>query len=440
MKQKDAFMPAASPVRRTRLVSWAPSGWFVRGNTVAIDTDFVTLCCPDEFVAVRAGFTNIHEEPYIINKVIAAASTTLSDGANPTGNTVWTPLTFANGGANAAEIVASADAPTRITVHGCRPDTPRGTTGIPRWTWTDWTPLASVARTDSSNAPRVLMLRVLLPAGCKHTRPNGGFLEYHATPAMNLGFDYVAGHVPADIVTAPATIYAPAAGLGQSNPPVSCIQFLTRNAGIVGMTTGDSHHQGTSTTTQFWNYLLRATVKIGAQHIGRIPFGYWSTARGGSGSEWFFSSLTNVLDVAKPSFVVLPGWTFNDMSGSVHADQAANDAFLARLLMTSEACVSNGAVPIFLTPFPRDAHSMNEEVVRPWLKLRRFILSMRDSGAIVVDATQLLGARSSSGEFDGCYLPQYTSDQVHPNDAGHAALAKILGAEIEKLIDDSGTN
>ena len=431
-------MPVALPVRRTRIFSWAPSGWLVRGATGGVDTDFVTLCCPDDFVAIRVGLTNISSEPYTIDKIIATASTTLGDGANPTGNVTWTPLTFMNDGAGAGPIVTQADAPTQITVHGCRPGPATGDAVVPRWTWTDWVPLASVARTDSPGAPRVLMLRVLLPAGCYHTRPNGGFLEYHATPEMNLGFDYVAGHVPADLVTVPGTIHAPGACLGHTNPPVSCVQLLTRNAGIVGMTTGDSHHQGSSTTTQFWNYLLRATVQIGMKHVGRIPFGYWSTARGGANSEWFFTSLTNVLDVAKPSFVVLPGWTYNDMSGNVHADQAANDVFLARLLMTAEACVNRGAVPIFLTPFPRDPHSMTEACVRPWLRLRRVILSMRESGAIVVDATTLLGARSLSGEFDGCYRPEYSLDQMHPNDAGHAALAELLSIEIQKLVGDTG--
>ena len=169
----------------TKIVSWAPSGWLVRGVTTTIDTDFITLCCPDDFVAIRAGFTNISSSPYAIDKVIAAASTTLGDAANPTGNVTWTPLTFLNGGVDADSIVAQAGAPTQIMVQGCRPGAASENAAIPSWTWSDWVPLPSVARTDSPGAPRVLMLRVLLPAGCNHTRPNGGFLEYHASPDMN---------------------------------------------------------------------------------------------------------------------------------------------------------------------------------------------------------------------------------------------------------------
>jgi hypothetical protein len=200
----------------------------------------------------------------------------------------------------------------------------------------------------------------------------------------------------------------------------------------VGMTTGDSHHQGTSTTTQFWNYLLRATIELGARHVGRIPFGYWSTARGGADSGWFFPSLTQVLPVAKPSFVVLPGWTYNEMNGSVHADQTAADLFLARLLMAAESCLNEGAMPVFLTPFPRDRGGMTEVQVEPWLKLHKCIMALRETGAIVIDASSLFGRRTE-GVLDGTYLPNFSDDHAHPNNAAHEALARELVPIIESI-------
>ena len=426
------MLVSSRPVSRTRHISWAPSGWLVSGTTAGVDTDFLTLTCPDDFVAIRVGFTNINSEPYQVTKVIAAASRTLGDFANPVGDATWTALTFANRGASLNNIINCGDAPTTITVAGNDDQRATGGSGLPRWTWSDWTPLQSVRRTDILDGPRALMIRVLLPTGCRHTRPNGGFLEYHTRVDMNFGFDYVAGHVPADMVTVPQAIFAPAACIGHSNPPVSCVQFLTVNEGIVGITTGDSHHQGTSTTGQFWNYLLRATVEIGARHVGRIPFGYWSTAQGGTGSEWFFNSLQQILPVAKPSFVVLPGWTYNDTSKGVHADQSAVDLFVARLMMVAEACRDVGAVPVFLTPFPRDPGSMTSIQIGPWLKLRDSILAMRKGGAVVVDVVPQLG-HQSNGQLDGIYLDRYTNDQMHPNDAGHAVLAKELVVMIAQM-------
>jgi|HubBroStandDraft_1064217.scaffolds.fasta_scaffold06645_5 hypothetical protein len=424
-------MPPGHTARRTRHISWAPSGWLVDHTTAHRSTDFVTLTCPDDFLAIRLGFTNINLEPYVITKAIAIASTTPHDHVNPTGVSFWRPLTFANNGRAVDEIVVAADAPTTITVWGRR-DQPSHAPGAAHWTWTDWAPLSSVRRTDSADAPRVVMIRLLLPEGCHRTTPNGGLMEFHRDPAMNLGSCYVGGQIPLDLVTVPETVSVRDANIGIAFPAVSCVQFLTRNEGFLGMAAGDSHHQGTSTTTQYWNYLMRSTLELNARHAGRIPFGYWSTAQGGADSDYFFSRLTNVLDVARPSFVVLPGWSYNDTNLTVHADHMANLTFLSRLLMTAEACARSGAVPVFLTPFPRDAASMTPVQVAAWRSLRDTICSLRESGAVVLDATPIL-ARQANGLMDGTYQPEYTDDTVHPNDAGHAALAAALTPVIERV-------
>jgi hypothetical protein len=177
---------------------------------------------------------------------------------------------------------------------------------------------------------------------------------------------------------------------------------------------------------------LRSTTTLGARHLGDIPFGYWSTAQGGINSQHFFASLTNVLAVARPSFVVLPGWTFNDVTGNVHADRAAVDSFFARLLMAAETCVSHGAAPIFLTPFPRDPGAMVPAQIEPWRDMRTWILALREAAGIVIDATPILG-HVSDGQLDGTFLPEYSDDQIHPNDLGHAAIADKLTPIIERL-------
>ncbi len=93
----------------------------------------------------------------------------------------------------------------------------------------------------------------------------------------------------------------------------------------------------------------------------------------------------------------------------------------------------SGAVPIVLTPFPRDAASMTEIQIAPWLELRENILSMRQSGVVVVDSAAILGSMDDLGQLDGTYLPEFTSDGVHPNNAGHAAVADALMVELSAL-------
>ena len=414
--------PFPQPIApRTRQISWAPSGWLISSTTDEICTDFVTVTCPDDFAAIRVGLTNIHPEPYTISKIIAAASSTLAGHTNPTGQTGWRTLSF-NGGATGDPITVRGNLLERQTDHG----------RIPAWTWSDWLPMRSLPRRDIPGGPRVLMIRALLPKGCNHTNPNGALSEFRTTAAISRGASYVAGHVPFDAVTIPRAIDPVGACLGIANPFASCIQFLTRNEGIVGVAAGDSHAQGTSTTTQFWNYLLRSISDLNVRYGGQPPFGYWSTAEGGRTSDWFFDTMTNILDAARPGFVVLPGWTFNDRTGEVHADQTAVDIFFARLLLAAETCTRAGAVPIFLTPFPRDPGSMVAERVEAWRSLRESILALRDGGAIVLDAAAILGRRTG-GVLDGTYRPEFTDDTVHPNNAGHAAIAAALTPIIEEI-------
>ena len=68
---------------------------------------------------------------------------------------------------------------------------------------------------------------------------------------------------------------------------------------------------------------------------------------------------------------------------------------------------------------------MTPTQVNPWRAVRNAILALRESGAIVLDAAALLG-RTSGAALDGTYLPRYTDDQAHPNDAGHAIIASEL--------------
>lgn len=436
MSSQPADLLARNGLRGTSRISWAPSGWFIEYHVNAPATSFNIVTCPDDFYAVRLGFANVAPKPYAVTRAIAVPSTTSGDCCNPTGGAPWVSFTFANGGADVDSLVTDVDAPTKIVVSAAAPEWHRTGNIVPSWTWTDWAPIASLPRTDTLDAPRVLMLRVLLPGNETITQPNGNFSGYFANPAVNKGFEYGAGWVPADYVTGSDLHLdnVAAASFGEARSTVACIQFATKSRGLVGMAVGDSHHQGTSTTTQFLNYLLRTTVRLGSASVGKIPFGYVATGVGGATSNQFFQMLRSLLPVVRPSFVVLPGWTFND-EGEVNADERATNIFMARLIQAADSCIMHGTVPIFLTPFPRDAKSMTIVQVEPWRKLREAILSMRHSGAVVVDATAILGSRSQSGAFDGTYLPEFSTDGAHPNNTGHEAISNALTAELKKLAE-----
>jgi hypothetical protein len=72
---------------------------------------------------------------------------------------------------------------------------------------------------------------------------------------------------------------------------------------------------------------------------------------------------------------------------------------------------------------------MTADQLIPWLWLRETLLRLRGSDAVVIDATAILG-RHDNGTFDGTYLPSMSSDQMHPNDHGHAVVARMLSDTI----------
>jgi lysophospholipase L1-like esterase len=72
--------------------------------------------------------------------------------------------------------------------------------------------------------------------------------------------------------------------------------------------------------------------------------------------------------------------------------------------------------------------------VAPWLALRQEILAMQGTGAVVLDATAVLG-NVTNGTFDGTFLPGLSTDGVHPNDYGHSLVATLLTNAVTGLMD-----
>jgi hypothetical protein len=440
--------------RRTRRYSWMFSGWTQASELVQgrCGTEFVTIGVPDDFYAVRIGLANITRFSWTASKIIACGSACWNDRFNPLDaagvprpSSAWSRVTFANGGADRASLVTAADAPSRIVVAAKTSDHDRdGDPGDdpsnPAWTFTDWVPCASLAA-DPATGMRVLMLRALLPDRQVITYTNGAMDEFAGRPELHAGYDYFLGGMchGQDRVTDPA--YTAAENLPPdilvmnriANGPVMClIQVMTRHAGIVGLITGDSHHAGVATTSQINNFLLRCLLSFGHETKGRLPMGFVNTAAGGLTSVQFFPRMTALLQAVRPGFVVLPGWSYNETSEGIHANETAENQLFARMLLAADGVRQAGAVPIFVTPFPRDANSMTEAVRSVWLARRDSLLTLRCSGEIVLDATPLLGARTDGG-FNGTYLDGLSIDEMHPNDAGHAAVAAALTPIVRRL-------
>jgi hypothetical protein len=416
-------------LRRTNRISWMISGWIMPAELGPDDggTTSLTIGCPDDFYAVRLGFANATPDMWKISRIIGRASASFGDYANPTGAGNWLPFTFTGKGVDDRRIVSAPDAPTEIRVFAHHQGK---SAGALTWTWTDWVPLSNGAR-DPASGMRVLMLRALVPSAQKICFANSRLSSFTGNTALNHGFDCFIGGLKFnyDRVSDPDTSINESAESWRDNALVNgslfpIVQFLTKNAGIVGATTGDSHHQGTSTTEQMANYLYRATTVLGRDHIGTTPFGMVNCAFSGGRSWEFFPRFEDLLAAVRPSYAVLPGWTYNDNPGL--DEGAVNSAeYLARLIMAIEQCRDADILPIVLTPFPRNIEAMSPPQLDAWRWLRRALSELKPADAITLDAAALLGATMDS-ELTGTYLPDLSDDGAHPNDVGHSLIADRL--------------
>jgi hypothetical protein len=436
-------------LKRSHRYTWMMNGWTNNSylDDVGGGTEFTTIGVPDDFVAVRVGFANINTEPWTVRKIIACASSSWNDSFNPVDDTrtprvaeAWSTLTFQNAGSDRDSLVTAAGAPVEIAVAGNGADPAMGETSNPFWTFTDWVPCASAAA-DPATGMRILMLRALIPGNQEVTFTNGKMTEYAADPSINNGYGYFTGGLKrdTDLVTdpAPQALHGMRASTLRANHLVngqliSLVQVLTRNAGIVGLITGDSHQAGTSTTSNVNKFLTQCLLGIGRGTIGTVPVGVVSTASGGLSSQQFFPRMTTLLDTVRPSFVVLPGWSYNELDRGAYATASAEHVLFVRMILAADQVRAAGAIPIFTTPFPRNRAAMTPAVMDGWLAQRDAILAMRRTGEFVFDATPLLGA-VENGRFTGTYLDGLSSDAIHPNNKGHAILARAMAPMVEGI-------
>ena len=434
-------LPEPTPsirARRTKFVSWSPSGW-LQSAAVPAGTGVLAVGCGGAFRAVRVGIPNAGTDPFTIARMAASASADWSDYVNPTSGAPWTHLTFAGQGELSDAVVSDPAAPREIIVHPAPAPALPGSGRAPRWTWTDWTPLRS-AGPDRATGMHVLMLRWLnTVTGQRFTFANGNFGHgWTGLPEVNHGFDYAMGgyNNGADFVTAPAAgdmHWQTCRHNGLLNgTPLAIVQFLTERDGIVGMVAGDSHHSGTGTTNAFNNFLAQLATQLGRKHAGETPFGFVNCAVGGIASAEIFAHLRGLLPAVRPSFVVLPGWTYNEAHDGIHADAQANAVFFAALRDAAAACRRDGAMPIILTPFPRNQAAMTAEVLSAWRDLRDAILRLRSEGALVVDGGAALDRMEGDG-LSGTYRAGLSDDTLHPNDRGHARVAAELAPVVQNM-------
>jgi hypothetical protein len=289
---------------------------------------------------------------------------------------------------------------------------------VPNIAWTDWTPITAIPPDDGSGRP-ILFLRAAFPAWVAPRCCNGVF-RFSGTPAAHgrdMVFTYRGGH---DLATSPAAMPANQGAFGVS--PFYCVQYLSKTRGATVLWGGDSHYAGDTSIGSIDAFPLQSCLALSTPERPLAAANYaWS----GSPSLIFMPILEHMLQACRPQIVILQGWTANDGPA-----KAAIDAYAARVMSLADQVVQLGAVPVLVTRFPRINLAQRPAELALADHWRERELTLNKPTMPVLDAPAVL----DDPAHPGAYRPGLSNDSVHPNTAGHAALAQALTPILQTLL------
>ncbi|HEY0182349.1 MAG TPA: SGNH/GDSL hydrolase family protein [Rhodopila sp.] len=390
-------------------------------------TSYLTIAIPDDAYAVRIGLAQMdsNTNPYTITKAIFCPSTTFDapDYVNPTGGQAWAPFTWDYLGAD-SELPVYTSANTSFTVPAgpgtADPNT--GATNIPRVYWSDWAPIVA-SNWGPTPGVKALFTRVLWPATSQtFTRATRALAGWTGVPSVNQGYDLFLCNLNTDSVTSPNNAVGTGNAFSIVYNPIYALQVMSRTAGVQIMAMGDSHIGGDKSDANMDPFWVKSALSLSSPKLPVMP---WNTAHGGQPSATFFPLFMGNLAAGCPSIVVLQGWSANDSPPSLWYNG------IARVLSAAQKALTLGALPIITTPLPRG--SIAQANLAIWTDIRTRLLNSGTS-AEIFDVLPIVGNQSSPGVYDGTYLPGLSTDGVHPNSAGHAALAARFKPFLRRVI------
>lgn len=391
---KHEFTP-----RLTNVAAWMP---ICKGavNTLGSFSAATTVTAPGAtYDSVAAIFCNKHSADISIKGFSLAASESLAAGN-------WTP-TIAGAPANVNAAANSAVGFIQGTAGGLNTFTIPANTDF---FVTDFTPLASLPRTDGGTRP-LLMGRVEISNQQSTSFFFSSTSEGNAFSANSTGPGGVAtSSVHWGLQTGASS---PATFTPATTNMMSFRGFVFRMSGkVLGnvLLGGDSidcgvGRNGDNLSDSCKNVTSHVAVACNALSRPDACIGYVSAAVGGSSTANIYSRLKAAAEVFKPTVAIFPPYTPNDTVQYNTSIQAG----INRALDFIEYCYQNRIIPICRLPIPFTGTSNNAGRLK-------LIAAIKASGCLVIDANDgLTGA-------PGAFKPGYAIDTAHPSELGHSEL------------------
>jgi hypothetical protein len=354
------------------------------------------------FYAVRLKIRNNESTSYTLNgAAVSASSTPYSTGTtvnpNPTGGT-WAAVTF--NGSSSVVIPATLG------------------TNRPSITYSDWIYISSVARADGTAYTQpYLYMRGYNATGPKSgligttTNPNtGGRSLLSVTSAINRGRLHITSAATGDFATTNQTGMTDDSGTFSSF--VYEFECLHAVPSLPVLAIGDSIMQGDGASVVGTGYAFRACADVStpAKPVILSNNG-WSNMT----TDNFVTRLQDLFTAGeRPSVVIFPCWTPNDGAPT----QALIDRAWANAMRILTLCRQYGAIPVMVGPTPRGYSGANET------SRQQLVARFRAFGTSGLNVLYKLDADGILASTPGgnAIAASFSSDSIHPNDAGNDAL------------------
>ncbi len=311
---------------------------------------------------------------------------------------------------------------------------------IPEPVFSDWMPLASVARIDGGPG-RLLVIHSLIGQG---RRMIGPFSSHRpgfdaSDPAAVTGRTYWKLRVDGDLLHGPPRVDRAALDRGWlGRGLVLAVQFHLRTRGATVQAVGDSIIQGVGfeQTQATGGYVGFAHILCAMVSSEALPVTLLQCGVGGERSCDFIEAARRTLTYCDVSIALIQTWSGNDSgSHSTPAEcVAAADAAWDSAMRYADLVRGQGGVPVFLSAVPQapKISSPAAEAARRSSVARCAALAVQ--GEITFDMDGLLG----DGADIASYKPMYRwIDNVHPNTLAQFALANAMAGPICAILERS---
>lgn len=355
-------------------------------------------------------------------KALVAPSASLNndrdpvDGANAAVG--WTTVTFNNGGAfllppSAAGAAVAAGAVTAGSGSA-------GTTVESHYA-SDWMQLQSIARNDGGSLP-LLFSRTYFPNAAQAIGMSSPQDAWATDPAVHDGRIIQSSLQTVDGVTTPANFTA-TSKIGRWGHCLA-VQFLSRYRGLSVHAIGDSIVQGAGSQGNVangfrpWGHIACKDV---SQPTRPVTFANWGVS--GQTTAEMLKRLASIIDNYAPDVLFVGPFTVNDAAADLTAGRG-----LFYMRSAIARCLAAGVVPVLFTGIPG---SKIGTVETQRLAFNAAVRGAAQDGVPVADFDAALRDPAAQSQLLAAYN---SGDNVHPNDAGYAAMAAIARAAVQKIV------